>query len=175
MNFRLIDDGDYEMRFVSPQFTDCDWPIRFFIRLEYMEEHLSERELKEFGGKYACSIVAVAPKAINLENRNAAIQSGCGDKWVNEQGGWDNMDELTQCDILLSYGTYATLWQSAGNNKWGLIRQAKAEAKSLPMFIGFKLDRQQNAIGNSGWDFLQGNIGFGQSMKTVVENATNAN
>lgn len=171
MRFRLIDDGEYEMQFVSPQFTDCDWPIRFFIRLEYMEEHLSERDLKEFGGKYHCSIVAVSPKAVGKEQIQSAIES-CGWDGLPD---WEEMKELDQCELLLSYGTYAILWQSAGNNKWGLIRQAKAEAKSLPMFIGFKLDRQQNAIGNSGWDFLQGNIGFGQSMKTVVENAANEN
>ena len=41
-----------------------------------------------------------------------------------------------------------------------LINQFIKDADKYSGLIGFYLDRQQNRIGNDGWDFLDGNIGF---------------
>lgn len=128
--------------------TDADWPIYYAIKLEYTEEW-GDEAVKQYG-KYYVNLLAVSPDAVSDVEKASAKRCA----------GWDNMDEtnpLHWCDVLLSYGTFATLGQWNGNNKNKLLSLARKELALLTITLGFKLDRQQNAMGASGWDFIQGN------------------
>lgn len=68
------------------------------------------------------------------------------------------VSELT-CSDIASYGLRVTTKTIMGNNLEKMIKKVKKEAELVNMLFGFYMDKRQNAIGNTGWDFLDGNIG----------------
>lgn len=150
LHFRQLHDYDSEALWVSRRFNDCDWPLWIFIRLTYLDECISENEWREMGGRYFIDVLSVSPNACK-ESHSRAMQC-CG--VMPER--WEEMDEIAKCEVLISYGVYATLSQETGNNRETLLREAREFCQSLPFTIGFSLDCQQNRIGSNGWDLMQG-------------------
>lgn len=143
-------DSEYVQRMIQP--IESDHPVYLFLRLMYWEAYVSERELKEIGFKYHISLVASSPGFAGDKNILQALESGIGE---------ENLKEMSQSEIaweLVQYGTTATLWQKQGNNKRQLIREAKRESLAINTLFGFYVDRPQNAIGSTGWDFMAGDI-----------------
>src|SRR6185295_6775360 len=99
MKFKTLCDHDSEMLQLSGPYTDCDWPIYYAIRLAYLDDCVSEKELKEMGGRYCVSLLIVSPDACPIENRQSALRScGQGSKRNPITKQWENCtsEEMTE-------------------------------------------------------------------------------
>jgi len=132
---------------------DSDWPVWFILRVEYMDQHMSDDDLKRFGGKYCVSILAVSPDAVSPEEMKSAFDC--------IGSPMENASNDLKIEALVSYGIYATLHSEATNNKAASIKAAREQLRGLTsIMFGFAMDRAQNRIGDTGWDFIKGDIGF---------------
>lgn len=157
LKMNLIEDTDSRKLWISEKpMRDSDWPVWFILKLEYMQQYLSESEIAEFGGKYSVSVEAVAPKALSEKDFDSVLG------YV----GWEYFNILENCEddylcvMVADYGCKATLFSKAGNNMKLLLREARKELVAIRSLFGFYMDRPQNRIGNDGWDFIKGEIGF---------------
>jgi len=130
---------------------ESDFPVWVFVKLWPWDYHVCQDESP---AKYHCEIVVASPDFVSAENV-LACQNSMGWGWE-----WYRLEKREQAWQLAEYGIAATLWQSDGNNERVLWKAARDELRKINMLFGFYLDKQQNAIGNSGWDFLRGEIGF---------------
>jgi hypothetical protein len=159
---------DYGGKWVSNAFTESDYPAWFVIELNNVADCVGEREAKEVGAKYWCTLSVVMPGMVPADEMASARRSwGIADD--------EKLSDVQIVEVLHSYGIKAESLSLAGNNAYKLIRQCKAEAMSQAAFtFGFAMDRAQNRIGASGWDCLAGNpLGAlrGATMKEVVADA----
>jgi hypothetical protein len=153
MRLKKIADDDSQKLWVSDVFTDSDWPIYFFLRVQY-SEYWGDDELVKSVGKYMVEVHAVSTIAAGEDNCKRAAES-CG------FGEWSDLSPVDQHQILMDYGVSARLYSTSGNNLGKLLRAARKELHLIRgILFGFKMDAPQNAIGNSGWDFIKGDIGF---------------
>lgn len=135
------------------QFNDPDTedpPAYGCIKLEYTEDWGDEAAK---AGKYYVCLHVVGPKWVSADNCESAM-SNCG----SDDEDWCELDLAQQCQILIDYGISACVWQKQGHNKAQLLREAKSELSKLSMLFGFYMNKQLNAIGSTGWDFLQGDL-----------------
>ena len=152
LKFRVFSDNDYEKRLISKKLNNGDWDYWLVIQLRYLEEYLSEEDCKDTG-KYEVSLLAVSPEAAGEKNLKSAFEF-CGDS-SNE-----NTTDTIKIQSLLDYGVYAALFYSTGNNSKKLLCTALDKADVANVMFGFLMDRPENRVGNTGWDFISGNIGF---------------
>jgi hypothetical protein len=149
--FEVVEDGDYEFRLLQteriPTHETKSRQTMLFVKLEYTDHWGDDCDFK-----YHMSIVTVNPSMAGKKGLIAAARS-----WGIEEEDIPK-DKLQQAEILLSYGTYATLWQESGSSKTNLFKQANEELQKINMLAGFYLDKAQNAIGTDGWDFMRGKI-----------------
>jgi hypothetical protein len=154
MNFRFLT-GDvnyleYGGSWVSKRLNNGDWDYWLVIELINMHNATGDEEQD----KYDVSLYAVSPEAAGEENLNRALDSG----GLDDDKLRDNA--LVQVEALASYGIKALLWRDSGGNARKSLREARRESALVESFFGFCMDRRQNAIGNTGWDFIAGDIGF---------------
>lgn len=136
----------------SDLFLESDWPITFILRTQFTE-HWSEEWAKK-AGRYSVEIHAVSPEAAEKEIDNAIRSVSL----AREE--FQALPRFAQCEILLDYGVSACLWSKTGNNRAQLEREARKELKMICFLFGFYMDRPLNAIGNTGWDWIRGEVGF---------------
>lgn len=129
-----------------------DWPTAILVKLIYPIDW--NREWAKVVGRYYLSIEAVAPEAVGDRCYDAA--SSCG--YTRED--FDGLPFLAKCEVLADYGTKATLWQDGGNNLGKLMKACRAELSMYWLTYGFRMDRPENAIGQTGWDFIKGDYGY---------------
>lgn len=143
----------YGGRFVSKRLNNGDWDYWLVINVINWEESLSTREYEELGFKYNVEIQAVSIEAAGENGVDSAL--GCC-------GFPDDMEitDLLKVEALSEYGTFATLWNKNGNNIEVLMKEARKEAQLIESLFGFYMDKAENRIGNDGWDFISGNVGF---------------
>jgi uncharacterized protein YukE len=149
MRLKKIQDIDSGITYASHEINHGDWPFRFLVRVQYCDDWDSEWARN---GKYYCMIQAVSPVAA-VEKINDAIRS-----IGMEREEFDGLTSDWQGLILAEYGTAATLWQSQGNNLRKLLREARHELKSIDFLFGFAMDKPQNMIGDTGWDWIKGDV-----------------
>jgi len=65
------------------------------------------------------------------------------------------------CFDIASYGICANIKTMLGNNKSRILSTLKKEADIANLLFGFYMDRPLNAIGSTGWDFINGDSGAG--------------
>ena len=147
----VIKNDDYDKIMLGKEWHNGDWNLRLATKIMFLENYLSEEELKD-SGIYEVSIIAVSPEAAGIENINRAIDSSFG----NEQFEYEYKEYLA----LIEYGIYATLFHKSGNNVKKLLHEANQELQAISAMFGFYMDNVENRIGNTGWDFISGNIGF---------------
>jgi hypothetical protein len=145
-----VDWAQYGGKWVSKKLNNGDFDYWLVIELINMEEATGE---KIPGGKYTVVIQAVSPQEAGEKNLLAASDC-CGLEAV------EGLNDLTKVSLLSDYGVYAVLWSKRGNNYKQLMKEAKKEANIMQSFFGFYMDKQENVIGNDGWDFIRGDIGF---------------
>ena len=142
---------DSHIMWMVPEPVESDHPIYLFVKLDYTDYWNSD-----IPAKYYLTIYAVGPKWLSPKKIKDAAE--CGSFTVEE---FKEFPIEAQCEILIDYGTAATLWQAAGNNKRKLLKAAREQLLPMPMLIGFYMDRYQNRIGDTGWDWIRGNVGAG--------------
>lgn len=159
-----INSGDQEL-LASEEFNHGDWPFRFFIHVEYLDGALTEREMEEAGGDCCVSIYAVSPEAAGSDNLLAAVQ--CCSGWSTMAEVEDNLRDpeirrRALYEMLIGYGVKAPLYSAIfwDDDLEEAKNKAKEELSRINMLFGFYMDRPCNQIGNSGWDFIAGNIGW---------------
>ncbi len=137
----------------------ADWPVWFILRCEYMDQHFNEREMERDNiGKYCISIIAVAPDAVSPENMQSAFRC------IGMESELTTASNELKIEALASHGIYATLHQETTNNKAAGLKAARQQLKGFAsIMFGFAMGRNQNRIGNDGWDFIRGEIGFKQT------------
>jgi hypothetical protein len=153
-----IGDGDYEHVWVSKEkLPTHETPKNrswLFVRIQYMHEYDSSCPYKFHGEIVAVNNGMAGKKTIK--------------KMLDEFGDnehFKNLDSRSIAQLLMEQGTCAILEQCSGNSKVTVLRELNQQLKECLMFGGFKLDRAQNAIGSSGWDFMKGDILAGIGRK----------
>lgn len=138
---------------VSPKLHNGDWAYWLVIERWAWADHMSERELEQAKmPPYHVGLAAVSPAAARKKNIERAFEGYSGD-------AVDRKNKLTQVYALHSYGVKAPLWSKDGNDEAALLIEATRTASVISGLFGFYMDRVVNAIGDSGWDWISGNIG----------------
>jgi len=111
-----------------------------------------------------CTIGAVCPKAYEKKNKGS-LQKFVDEIWYPDSHQKPKSGTPEWLDIVLSqmisYGSYANLEEQCFIHEDDAIPWAKEQLGSMSFMLGFALDRQANAIGSTGWDFLSGDITAG--------------
>jgi hypothetical protein len=148
---RVLTDWDSAKIWYSREINHGDWPFRFMLKLEYPETWDAEA-VKQYG-KYYLTIHAVSPEAAKQTD---AYQFAVSQGWMANIPA--DARNLAEYGALLSQGTSARLWEASGNNLSKLLRDARKELKICDLMFGFTMDRAQNAIGATGWDWIAGDV-----------------
>lgn len=150
MNFQfLVGDlnwQEYGGKWISPELNNGDWP--YWLVIEFINFLDATGELLD-GKEYVVEISAVSPEAAGKEQLQRALDCY----------GWDNApSKIMEVEALHGYGIAAHLWQASGNDADILLRNAMQEADLVSGLFGFYMDRPENRIGSTGWDFISGDI-----------------
>ena len=141
----------YGGKWISTQkFNNGDFDYWLILELINMHEATGDEKQE----KYHVNLQVVSLQEAGKENLDKALNY-CG---FNQFADEIKDDDLTKVDALSSYGISAQVWSKNGNNADKLIREAKSEAILVNGLFGFYLDRIQNRIQSTGWDFLRGDI-----------------
>lgn len=134
-----------------------DWDYWVLMKVINLHEDMDE----SYENKYLCELVAVSLEAGKKELKSArSFLCLNGVKLTEDQ----------KVETLAEHGTSATLWSKEGNNYRELIREAMKEAKMIKSItFGFMMDRPQNRIGSTGWDFIKGDIDAGLNRLRDVQ------
>jgi len=142
----------------------CDWPVYLLIKLEYVEEE----GILPHGHRWLATLSAVSPGFASDASILSAVHS-----WglLDGDGIDDGTDDETLiailCEALHDYGCRAVIAEKSSRRAHGPVKGCAVEAVGAQLMLGFMLDTQQNAIGNSGWDFLSGTAGFRPEPKRI--------
>lgn len=139
----------YGGKFVSKKLNNGDFDYWLVLDVTNMHEATGD----ENQDKYIVEIHAVSPEAAGKTGLDAAFSSaGMSDEQLTELEN----DPLVQVETLNDYGIFAMLKSFSGNNLGKLMREARREANMCEGLFGFYMDRQENRIGQSGWDLIRG-------------------
>jgi hypothetical protein len=136
----------YGGSWISKPFSNDDFTYYLVIELRNRQEDLGD----DANPVYEISISAVSPEAA-ADHLAGAFESG---------GAANSDNVLAQVEALYSYGISANLWYAEGNNWHKLMSEAHKMAAFIHSYFGFYMDVPLNRIGNTGWDLIQGHIGF---------------
>lgn len=105
--------------------------------------------------------------AVSIVNVGSAGKAGskaaCSYQGIEN---WKELSHQAKAQALLETGICATAWQEDGTSTRKLLDAAVTELGKVYMLAGFYLDRSQNAIGSTGWDFLKGNVLAGMQRRS---------
>lgn len=127
-----------------------------FIELDLMPEEGRYRGTFEKPEEWCCSIRAVN---VGMAGKSgaASVQSCMG----MDAETWEGLPHTGKAEALLETGISACLWQNVGVSPRRLLDAAVKEMVGVSTMGGFYLDRRQNAVGSTGWDFMAGQIDAG--------------
>ena len=138
-------DDDTSITKISSRQNNGDWDFWLVAKLEYIQEIDPDAT-----SRYYISVAAVAPDALSDKEKHRALSCfGMNEMDVN--------GDLMLVNILHEYGHKAILWSAYGNNASVLWKQSRHETQLISMMFGFYMDRPQNALGATGWDWIAGN------------------
>jgi hypothetical protein len=151
ISLKRFEDDDDGMMWVSDEFNHGDWPFRYVVRLMYCEKW--DREWAETQGKYHVSINVASPVAAEARLENVA--DGMGMSLEQFKAGAVEC----QCVALVQQGFSACLYQEQGNNMKVILQSVRKMLPEIDFMFGAYMDRSQNAIGDTGWDWVKGDFG----------------
>ena len=148
----------YGGKFVSNRQSNGEFDYWFVMEvINYRDSGCCDYEHDGDGSTYGVMLTVVAPSQVSEEKRQHALASwGLSDKdWavILERNG-----DLAWVEVLSDYGIQALVWQDNGNNLSKLMAEARRQARENEFFFGFAMDKAQNRIGSTGWDFLKGEL-----------------
>ncbi len=135
--------------FATKKLNNGDFDYWLFVELVNMAEATGETD----GDTYMISIRAVAPSEVPEKRIEEALLG-------LDQFYQDKISKKDIAKILNEVGIGANLFSKQGNNAKELFQIARKECEKINMLFGFYMDRNQNMLGNSGWDFIKGQIGL---------------
>jgi hypothetical protein len=144
----VLSDNDGTTLIMVAEPVDAERPCYLVIRLE-STEHWGDNPPY----KYHADIRAVSPQWIG--NKELAQ---IADQYQMDLKTFKAEPIAFQVEAALSYGTAATLWQEAGNNQRKLLKAAWEQIPMMQMMFGFYMDKSQNAVGDTGWDWIKGDL-----------------
>jgi len=171
----IMMDGDGYVAF-GPEENTTEMKYRVAVEMTSLEDASGEP------GWLGMVQVVKNPHEINPKYLQRAYES-CGIKDSDLMNTLIDVN-LLRYDTIRSYGIQATVYQCVGwygeheknwtENDQNFINEdedddeaydwvkSRLEAKAAQVYglLGFYLDQQMNALGNTGWDFIEGNIGF---------------
>jgi hypothetical protein len=152
--FKALYEFDAEQAYVSDPQHNGDWGYYFVIRVVDWREATGD----DHESKYNVGLHAVSPQAAGLRAVMQAVKSAgfARDYFERLEGRQARQQALVE--MLVQYGTTARLTDDYGDNLRDLMRDARQEAFKARSLLGFYMDRRQNAFGDTGWDFVRGNV-----------------
>jgi hypothetical protein len=141
---------------VEKKFNNGEFDYYLIIDFINFEEATGDAMPK----KYNVSISAVAPSQVSKEDMMSAFKSFGYDDPKEQIEMMKKSDEKAVAGILSEYGIKATLFNESGNNAKELIATAKKQIPAIEGMFGFYMDKPENFIGNTGWDFIKGDLGI---------------
>lgn len=154
VRFKLASGSDDQGVWVSQKLNNGEFNYWMVIDAKYLPAWAGESEAREMGGNHLVTLLVVAPSEAGKENLKSAAES-----WGIEPEEFKTLHPETKVELLAAYGVAATMWHETGNNLRKLLKAAREEAQKVEGLFGFYMDRPQNRIGNTGWDFIKGRIG----------------
>lgn len=149
--FKKLFDSDDQAKWISNRLNNGDFDYWMVIDAKYLPEWAGEAEARQMGGNHLVDLSVVSPSEAGKKNLEAAAESqGRETKGLSDE---------EKAEMLADYGVAATMWHDTGNNLRNLLKKAKEEAQKVEGLFGFYMDRQLNRMGNTGWDFIKGEIG----------------
>jgi len=142
-------------KMVSKFTIDSDWPVYLMIEVVDWLDATGDEDKPE----WVVILSAVAPEAVSEENMKRAFDC-CGFDLADLEEESEEDALYMTLEALHSYGIKAPIGEFWCNEPDPAVKVAMREAVAVRGLFGFFMDRQVNAIGNTGWHFLQGEIGF---------------
>ena len=135
---------------VDKKFNNGEFDYYLLINFINMEEATGEKQKD----KYVVEIHAVAPSQVSKKDIDSAFESsGIDDTKLKK-------NLKAKLESLDDYGIFALMDSDSGNDAKKLMTEAKKQIPAIEGLFGFYMDKPMNAIGNTGWDFIKGDIGF---------------
>ena len=144
---------DYWGKFISRKLSKWISGERFYFWIVLDFINMWDATGDESQDKYHVSVIAVSPDEAGESGLQEAIRS-CSWQGMPDVG---EMTDFQKVELLTSYGLYATLSTVSGNNYCRVMTEARRQAVVLARLVNTRLDRPQNRIGSTGWDFIRGN------------------
>ena len=138
----------YGGKLIAGPFDNGDFQYWFVIEVIEWAEAVGEDKAADIDGTHNVCLSVVAPSECPADELQSAFDS-CG---------WEGMEidsPAILVELLHGHGIRAVVHDDNGSLR-GLLRQSKREAVQAEFLFGFVMDRQQNAMGSTGWDFLRG-------------------
>ena len=148
-----IDWIEYGKKLITKKLNNGEFD--YYLIIDFMNmEYMTGEKKDEIGYKYMVSIQAVKPKHSEEKLKEVIKCFGYEDEKLSD------FNEIALVEMICDYGLMATLWNKTGNNAHELIKEAQKQLEMIESIFGFFMDTPQNYIGNTGWDFIDGRIGF---------------
>lgn len=152
---------DYGGTWISPAFNNGEFDYYFVRNLINWNRHASPLEVAQLG-TYNVTLAIVAPS--QFVNTDAVMKS----LGLEE---WDALPEEQKAGFIYEASGGARVWSKSGNSYKALFKEAQEQAQTVRSFMfGFVLDRPQNRIGATGWDFLAGHV-YPEDLRKQFEKA----
>lgn len=149
--FKVVTDIDTEKKWISQALNKGDFDFAFVIALMPVRAHVGEREAAEIGAKFWVTLHVVSPD--RYSEKEAALKS------MSEDRKWAELSWTEKVLFIHEYAGGAQLLTDKGNNEAKLVKLARDKAvQSMAFTFGFDMDKAQNKIGSTGWDFVRGDI-----------------
>jgi hypothetical protein len=120
-----------------------DFDYKMVIQLTDMDEATGDTSQ----GKWMATLSAVKTPKYLTKEQLADVANTCS---------MESKD--VTCFDIAAVGICANIKTMLGNNKSRILSTLKKEANTASMLFGFYMDRPLNAIGSTGWDFINGDF-----------------
>ena len=148
----------YGGTFATKKLSNGDFDYWLFVELTNMEEATGDTDTET----YMISIRAVSPTQPSTKTKESALYTLGLEKHYNDI---EKMKPFEMAKILDENGIGAVLFSEQGNNADKLFKTARKQCEIITSMFGFYMDKRLNLIGNTGWDFIKGEIGFKKEVQ----------
>lgn len=147
-------DGEYDedgTMLISKFTIDADFPVYLVITVTNWHEATGDRDDPE----WEVCLKAVSPVAVDDKARTAALEAS----GIHLEEAKDEEQRILMLvEALTDYGATAPLADFRSDDANAAVLAARQEAVLAQSLLGFYMDRQVNAMGSTGWQFIQGTL-----------------
>jgi hypothetical protein len=140
----------YGGKWVSQKFNNGEFDYWLVLELINMHDATGEEDQ----AKYVVELCVVSPDQAGPENMARAFGSSGVPDDVRE-------NPIVQVEVLHGYGISAHVVNRSGSNARKLLHEVRREAVMVNGLFGFYMDKPENKIGSTGWEFIKGDLNSG--------------